>query len=856
MLGGMKLGKTYEPSKFEDDIYQLWEKSGAFIPKDRGKSENFSIIMPPPNANGSLHWGHAVGYTLTDIITRYKRMQGYNTLWLPGTDHAGIETQFVYERDVLAPKGKSRLDFTPEQFYADVEAFTLAQQGKVLTQFRSMGFSPDWNRLKFTLDEDVVSIVLETFKKMYDDGHVYRGNRIVNWCTRCSAAFADIELEHHEQEDTMYTLDYGPVQVATVRPETIFGDVAVAVNPTDKRYHKLGDKQAVIPLLDRPIPIITDEYVDLTTGTGALKVTPGHDPNDYEIGQRHKLPEISVLDPQGLTINVPEEFAGLDVLSARKKVVEALEKADKIVSTKKLSHQVAIHDRCGTQIEPLISEQWFLRIKELNKPVIKAIEEEQVTIYPKRFKRVALNWLEQEHDWCISRDSCWWGIRMPVYYRTSHDSNKDPYLIALHEDEAKAYYGAGNYEQETATFDTWFSSGQWPYATLMNTGDDDFETFYPTSLMGTAREILHKWVTRMIMFSLYRTGQIPFKDIYLWGLVTDEHGKKMSKSKGNIKDPLVTTATYGTDALRLAGAVSNTAGTDSPMSEKRVEGMRNFCNKLWNIARYVEGIVGDDAQSQTEAKPQSIADEWMLSKLQREGDKVSHYLDSYKLNEATNTMYHLIWDDFADWYIEASKVAPNPAFLAYCLETILKLAHPFAPFVTETIWQTLAWEKDSILTVASWPKIAKADDKQAEIFTAIQAIVTEIRSTNSNLTKPVQSVMTTADDPIAPYADVLDQLARVTVTVQTSAPEGLKIARDTLSVWLKLDAASIADLAMALDAKSEKLSGEVSSLQNRLSNKSYVSNAPAKLVEETKAQLENAIAQLKITKDARQRLVV
>lgn len=850
----MKLGKTYEPGKFEQDVYQLWEAGDVFVPKDRGKSANFSIIMPPPNANGSLHWGHAVGYTLTDIITRYKRMQGYKTLWLPGTDHAGIETQFVYERDVLGPEGKSRLDFTPEQFYKDVEKFTLAQQGKVLKQFRSMGFSPDWNRLKFTLDSDIVAIVLETFKKMYDDGHVYRGNRIVNWCTRCSAAFADIELEHHEQEDIMYTLDYGPVQVATVRPETIFGDVAVAVNPADKRYKKLGSQQAIIPLLDRPIPIITDDYVDLTTGTGALKVTPGHDPNDYEIGQRHNLPEVSVLDPQGMTINVPEEFAGLDVLTARERVVTALEKAGKIVSTKKLSHQVAIHDRCGTQIEPLISEQWFLRIKQLNKPVIKAIEEEQVTIYPKRFKRVALNWLEQEHDWCISRDSCWWGIRMPVYYRTSHDNDKNPYLIALDESEARKYYGEGNYTRETATFDTWFSSGQWPYATLKTTGPDDFETFYPTSLMGTAREILHKWVTRMIMFSLYRTDQIPFKDIYLWGLVTDEHGKKMSKSKGNIKDPLETTATYGTDALRLAGAVSNTAGTDSPMSEKRVEGMRNFCNKLWNIARFAEGIIGDDAAQRVAAKPQSIADQWMLSKLQHNADRISRYLDDYKLNEATNTMYHLIWDDFADWYIEASKVAPNPAFLAYCLETILKLAHPFAPFVTETIWQTLAWEKDSILAISSWPEVAKADSKQAIQFEAIQALVTEVRSINSNLKKPVKSACTLADDALAPHIELIDQLARVTVTVQTDAPKGLKVASGPFAMWLDLDEASIHDLKDALQTKISVLEREVANFKKRLSNKSYVANAPEKLVAETKSQLETTNEQLAITKTELERL--
>jgi valyl-tRNA synthetase len=838
----MKLPKIYEPGQYEADIYALWEKSGAFIPQDKGKP--FSIIMPPPNANGSLHWGHAIGYTLTDVITRYKRMQGYRTLWLPGTDHAGIETQFVYERDVLQPQGKTRLDFTPGQFYEDVMKFTLAQQTKILSQFRSMGFSPDWSKLKFTLDPDVIDIVYETFKQLNKDGHVYRGNRIVNWCPRCSAAFADIELEHREQADAMYTLDYGSVQVATARPETIFGDVAVAVHPKDDRYKDLQGREAIIPLVDRPIPIITDDYVGLSTGTGALKITPGHDPNDYEIGQRHKLPEISIIDSQGKMTNVPEEYMGLDVAAARKKIVKDLNEAGKLLDTQPLIHQVAIHDRCGTMIEPLISEQWFLRIKELNRPVIKAIRDDEVLIFPKRFKKDALNWLEQEHDWCISRDSCWWGIRMPVYYRTSHDKNKDAYIVAKNEAEASEYYGAGNYSAETATFDTWFSSGQWPYATLMANGNDDFKTFYPTSLMGTAREILHKWVTRMIMFSLYRTEQIPFRHVYLWGLVTDEHGKKMSKSKGNIVDPLKITAQYGTDALRLAGSISNTAGTDSPMAEKRVEAMRNFCNKLWNIARFVEDKVSETVEKNTTPKPTTAVDHWLLERLADACKDITTRLDGYQLNEATNTLYHLVWDDFADWYIEGSKNQLNGEVLAYGLETILKLTHPFAPFVTETIWQTMHPEDGDLLISSAWPKMLKHDPKQAAAFEEIKQIVTEVRYICSTLRLRGLRLYYSDAPFLTENAEIIKHLAGLSAVTEVRDGYGLHLTNTEHRCWLDIDQTALQHFQQQLTEKLARQQQIVSQLQGRLDNADYVKNAPKKIVEQTRNQLTDAEALL------------
>ncbi len=694
--------KAYKPSEFESKLARRWEEANAFAPAGDKTKNPFSIIMPPPNANGSLHAGHLM-YVVEDIATRYHRMLGEPTLWLPGTDHAAIETQVVYER-ILEKKGQSRFDLGQEEFYRQVMDFTRSHQGTMISQMKSMGFSADWNKLKFTLDEDIIKIVYDTFSKLHDDGYIYRGNRIVNWCPRCGAAFADIELDHIEKRDAMYTLDYGVIQIATTRPETIFADVAVAVNPTDKRYKELIGQTATIPIINRAIPIIADEHVDPSAGSGALKVTPAHDFNDFEIGQRHDLPQISVVDQSGKLVNVSEAYAGLTTEQGREKIVAELKKSGLLIKTTPLTHAVAIHDRCKTVIEPLLSEQWFMRVGELNKPVIKAIESNQVTFYPARFKKIALDWLKQEHDWCISRQN-WWGIRIPVYYQTNHDPQKKPYIVAIDEAKAEEYYGKGNYRAETDIFDTWFSSSQWPYATLKSTGD--FEQYYPTSLMATARDILHKWVTRMIMFSLYSTGQIPFEKVYLWGMVTDEKKQKLSKSKGNYDDPMKITAEYGTDALRLALSIGITPGNDGTISEAKIRGQRNFVNKIWNIARYARGqfeTTGEniDFSALPAPLPHSSADHWILSRLKTTIKSVSKNLDTLRFSEAGNTLYHFIWDDLADQYLEASKNQPNSPLFAYVLATCLKLIHPFTPFVTEAIWQEFTAPK-SLLMTERWP---------------------------------------------------------------------------------------------------------------------------------------------------------
>lgn len=829
----MQLPKAYTPSEHEKNIYSLWEEAGVFKPST-DKGDPFTIIMPPPNANGSLHAGHLM-FVVEDLLTRYARMNGRPTLWLPGTDHAGIETQFVYERDVLAPQGKTRFDVGPDQFYQDVMQFVQNSGGTIIDQMRSMGFGADWSRLKFTLDEDIIQTVYETFSQLHEDGHIYRGNRIVNWCPRCEAAFADIELEREDQEGELVHIDYGPIQIATVRPETIFADVAIAVHPQDPRYKDLIGQTGTIPLVNRPIPIIADEYVESDFGTGALKITPGHDPNDYEIGLRHDLPEITVIDAEGKLINVPEEFAGLSVEEGREQTTAALDSAGALKKRESHTHAVALHDRCGSVVEPLISEQWFLRIKDLNQPVIEAIEDEDIRFHPARFKKIALDWLKQEHDWCISRQ-IWWGIRIPVYYKTSHDPSKEPYIIARNEQEATDYYGAGNYRAETDTFDTWFSSGQWPFATLMATGD--FEDFYPTSVMGTARDILHKWVTRMIMFGLYKTGKVPFRDIYLWGMVTDEDGKKLSKSKGNYGDPMDITAAYGTDALRLALTASNTPGSNSALTEKQVEAMRNFCNKLWNVARYILEQA-EVTQEPGKLKLDTLADQWFISRLNQQIATTTKLIENYRFNEATDTIYHLLWDDFADWYIEASKVTPNHDVLAHGLETILRLAHPFAPFVTETIWQQLPW-RDDLLATAEWPQSENIDEKAIHDFNQLQTLISEVRHLVSQLEEDKPPLYHSGEELLEDNAQLITQLAPIQKCQYVSDGRGLPIPNTPLTCWLDVEQRTINAYRDNLHASLEDINSYIARLQARLENKGYTRNAPKEVVEDTKQSLKDA----------------
>jgi len=827
--------KAYEPARHEGKIYEQWEQSGAFKPQ--GSGAPFTIIMPPPNANGVMHLGHAM-YVLEDIMIRFRRMQGRATLWLPGTDHAGIETQFVFERDVLGPKGQDRFALGQEKFYQEIWEYSRSSEAGFLQKFKAMGFSADWSRLQFTLDESIIATVYDTFKRMHDDGLVYRGNRIVNWCPTCQAAFADIEIDHQDRADHLYTLDYGSIQIATTRPETIFADVAVAVNPNDKRFAVLVGQTATIPLVDRPVAIIADEHVDPKFGTGALKITPAHDKNDFEIGERHNLPQIEVVDKEGRLINVPEEFAGLTVAEGRTAVVKALTQAKKLVTMTPLNHAVGVHDRCGTVIEPLITEQWYLHVGQLNQPVIKAIEADEIKFVPARFKKLALDWLRQEHDWNISRQ-IWWGIRIPVYYKTSNDPAKDAYLVAADEAEAQTYYGAGNYRAETDTFDTWFSSGQWPFATLQASGD--LNRFYPTQDMMSARDILTKWITKMVMFGLYRTDNLPFRTVYLWGMVTDDQGRKMSKSKGNGIDPLEMTAKFGTDALRLALTIGITPGNDGSLSEAKIEGYRNFCNKLWNVARFILGTLPDN-YSPTPPEPKSPADDWILAKVDAAVAATTKAIEGYRFSEAGQLVYSLLWDDLADWYVEAAKVEPNPDVLVYALETVLTLAHPFAPFVTEAIWQSLPWQSGQLIT-HSWPAVNKGRTSGA-IFESAREVIMAVRTIRAEERLGLVK-LATKSPTLLEQAAVIQKLGGVGEIVpptDESTDGGLVLPTRELAVLL-VGHEVVQSRRQRLTKIMAEKEGYLKQLEAKLANPQYVASAPQPVQQQTK-ELRDEAAEL------------
>jgi len=851
----MKLGKTYEPAKFEADIYKLWEAAKAFEPKNRGSDEYFSIVIPPPNANGNLHLGHGDMLAIEDIVIRYQRMKGKSALLLPGADHAGFETQVVYEKE-LAKAGKSRFDFTREELYKQIWDFVAQNKENYESQFRRLGASLDWSRYVYTLDPKIVKQAHKTFKRMWDDGLIYRGERLVNYCTFHGTGFADIEVEFKQAKSHLWHIRYpltdgsGEVVVATTRPETMYGDVAVAVHKDDKRYKKFIGKTVKLPLTDREIPILADEMVETEFGTGAVKITPAHDQNDYEVAGRHDLPMITVINFEGkMNHNAPEDVVGLEVKDARQKSVENLKQQGYLVKEEAYEHSVGHCYKCGTVIQPLLREQWFIDVDPLAKPAIQALQDKKITFYPDAKRLQLIKYLESLRDWNISRQIAW-GIPIPAFQ--SLDKSED-WIFDDRVDQEIIEVAGKSYRRDPDVFDTWFSSSSWPYATLDFPDSDDFKQFYPLSLMETGADILYPWVSRMIMFGLYETDQVPFKAVYLHGLIQDQHGAKMSKSKGNVIDPMTMVDEHGSDAFRMGIIADEAPANNRPFDTSKIVGARNFCNKLWNLARYIESQDIPKIDPPTDSENPYIADEWMLSKLQQATDKISADLDNYRFAEAYDSLYHLVWDNFADWYIEASKVDYNPFVLTGVFEDILKLAHPFAPFVTETIWQTLVSD-DSLLATTRWPEASAADAKRITEFEALKSLVTEARSINSNLKKPVKMAHTLADNPLAAHVDLVDKLAGMTVTVQTKAPDGLKLASGDMTLWLDMDDASLQDLKDTLTSKVQGLEREVTNLKKRLSNKSYVANAPEKLVDETKAQLEEKQTQIETSKADLKRL--
>lgn len=693
---------VYDHHKHEANIYKNWEDAGAFAPKKTKGKKTFSIIMPPPNANDPLHIGHARFVAIEDILTRYHRMKGEETLWLPGTDHAGIETQYVFEKR-LKEQGKSRFDYDRPTLYKMIWDYVEKYSDTSIKQMKLLGASADWSRLKFTLDPDIVKIVYHTFKRLWDDGMVYRGERIVNYCTRCGTSFSELEVNHVERDDDFYYLKYGPVTIATTRPETIFADVAIAVNPKDERYTGLIGKKAKIPLVNREIPIIADSMVDMSFGTGALKITPGHDALDFEIGKKHHLSTISVVGKDGKMTSTPQKYTGLYAQEARKMVVADLKEAGAIKKSETIHHTVGVCYRDKGLIEPLVSKQWFIKTGALAEMALKSIGSKKVKIVSSKYEKIAKHWLKNLRDWNISRQIVW-GIQIPAYrcnrcMEWTITEGETPNKCSNCQEE-------GRFTQDPDTFDTWFSSGQWPFATLKTNKKGDFESFYPTSVMNTGYDILPFWVIRMLMLGLYATGDVPFRDVVFHGLVRDKNGVKISKSKGNVIDPIEMADKYGADALRMGVIWGALIENDISLSEDNIRGQRNFANKLWNVSRFVlDNKTHLTVLSFQFSKPRSKHqdDRWILKELNKSQKKITKLLDKYRLSEAAEELYNFIWKRFAAIYIEKSKSRKTEAkpVLEYVLNQALRLAHPFMPFVTEAIWSEI--KGSGFLITASWP---------------------------------------------------------------------------------------------------------------------------------------------------------
>lgn len=720
------MNKVYEHQKYEKKIYSLWEKSGAFTPKILPKKTPFTIIMPPPNANENLHIGHARFIAIEDILTRYHRMKGDPTLWLPGSDHAGIETQYVFEKK-LQEQGKTRNDFDRDTLYKMIWDYSMQKKKVMEFQLRALGASCDWSRNKFTLDPSIVKIVYKTFKILYDDGLIYRGERIVNYCPRCGTSFSQLEVNYVERDDNLYFIDYGSLTIATTRPETIFADVAVAVNPKDPRYKNLVGKFATIPIVNRQLPIISDTLVDPNFGTGALKVTPAHDPVDFEIGKKHSLSGISIIDEAGKMINTPEKYIGMPSSLAREEVVKDLQKTGKIKKVEKIRHTVGVCYRHKTPIEPLLSKQWFIKVESLAKLALSAIQAKKVRIISPKYEKIAKHWLKNLKDWNISRQIVW-GIRIPAWR-----CEKCLKWTVTDGVEPKRCEECGwdRLQQDPDTFDTWFSSSQWPYATLLSGKNSKFEVrnskfvdlkkfsdfnyFYPTSLMETGYDILPFWVIRMIMLGLYATGNVPFREVLLHGLVRDERGEKISKSKGNVIDPLEMAEKYGADAVRMSLVWGTLIENDINLSESNIRGQRNFSNKVWNIARFLQ-LSFKDLGKDIPFYPQKTRgkltqnEKEILTKLKRVTRLVTKNLETYRISEAAELIYKFIWRDVADKYLEVVKRSENKlislSVLRHAYFSSLKLLHPFMPFVTEAIWQELKHLRENpekLLISSEWP---------------------------------------------------------------------------------------------------------------------------------------------------------
>ena len=850
----MKFSSSYEPGEYESDIYAAWEASGIFKPSlptvptdddgngtdDRiNKKDVYSIVMPPPNANGNLHIGHGLTIALEDSLTRYYRLKGNSTWYVPGADHAGFETWVVYER-VLEKQGQTRFDFDRDELYAQVWDFVSMQRGNMELQLRALGASCSWDDLTFTLDENVVDRVYTTFEKMWNDGFIYRGKKLVNFCPKHQTAFADIEVEHEDEKgslwDIAYTYDGGEIIVSTTRPETLFGDTAVAVNPEDERYKDIIGKTVHLPLTDREIPVIADEHADPEFGTGAVKITPAHDFDDFEVGQRHDLEQIQVIAEDGKMINVPEEYLGLTTAECRKKVLKDLEEKELLRGEKKIVHNVAHCYKCGTTIEPMLKEQWFVDVEKLAATAIEHLENDEIKFHPENKKKVLINYLKNLKDWNISRQIPW-GIAIPMFKKIDDSATDEPDWIFDRRTNLKEIeIGGVKYIRDEDTFDTWFSSSHWPIVCTDWT-EDNFNPYYPLNVMETGADILFAWVARMIMMGLYVTGEVPFKEVYLHGLVLDEHGKKMSKSKGNVINPMDLVSKYGSDAFRLGILRGRSAGMNQAFSENSVIAGRNLCNKLWNISRFVQGMVDEAGGTLDTYSTDNMGEDWICREINDCLEQIDSCMKNYRFAEACEALYQTIWDKYADWFLESQKIYKNIPLLKRTLEALLIALHPFAPFVTETIWQNLSWT-DGYIATASWPEAFKFDAISAEQFENIRTIVSEVRTTlqalpGTNNAKKYE-LMYDNDSLIADNLLLVKSLTKVpAIKNLDGTPRGLRLALANHELYLDVPEKVVKEYKDALTEKILSVGRELDSLNARMMNPNYIEKAPEHLVKET-----------------------
>lgn len=878
----MKLPKIYEASQYENDIYALWEKSGVFKADPTSHKEHFSISMPPPNETGTLHIGHSLFITLQDIMARFARQQGKDVLWLPGTDHAALPVNALIEKQ-LTDEGTNKHEIGREAFMERTREFVGNSRDTINSQIRAMGASVDWSRARYTLDPSLNRSVNEVFVKMYHDGLIYRGNRIVNWDPNLETNVSDDEVTYKEEQGKFYTFQYGPFKISTARPETKFGDKYVVMHPDDERYkqYEHGSTFEAEWINGKVIAtVIKDEAVDPQFGTGVMTITPWHDQTDFDIAERHKLDREQIIDFHGKLLPIAGEFAGLPILEARPKIVAKLKDKGLLVNIdENYVHNIALNERGKGVIEPQIRLQWFIDVnkevvqwkgetKSLKQVLQSVIRDGDIDIIPPRFEKIYFHWIDNLRDWCISRQ-IWWGHRVPVWYRKDLEGREETYSgVQPPTDTSEGWH---EWEQDPDTLDTWFSSALWTWSTLLDPAlaDDfslslqdmlerspDFKAYHPTSVMETGWDILFFWVARMILATTYTTGQVPFKKVYLHGLVRTEDGKKMSKSNPEtIIDPMQVIPEFGTDALRFALVQGSSAGADQRVGRTKIITNRNFCNKIWNIARFIEDIIGDEYE-QGRAEPVSPADHWIVKQLHDSQQKIGHDLENFKFSDAYDTLYHFIWDDLADWYIEASKAEPNKPLLAYLLESVLVLAHPFAPFLTETIWQTLAWEENSVLAAKTLQDIIGHDDKQAADFIEIQNIVTECRFIVKAL-KVTGASLYFHDEPFLwAHSAVIKHLTRLADVVEVEAGTGLFLTTTSHRAWLNIDQRTAQAYIAEVQAKQGKQIAVIQQLEGRLANASYVESAPKHVVEQTREQLTAAKDLLTVLEQEMQRFTI